>query len=155
MSDYESLQQSIAEIHEDPMNRELYLARGIQWYECKCYDECASDLLFYEALGGTDPLYMKCLGMALQMTTSKRATDYMKKYLSIDKDDIDAMAWLAETFYQSGDYESSAIYYAKAVEKGYDPGIMRAKAAELAGSKMYDEAARFDLSFKKKSLFRR
>ena len=68
---------------------------------------------------------------------------------------MEALVFLAETYFGNGDYQTSAIFYRRAVDKGYDPTILRVKAAALADMKLYDEAAFFDPAFGKKSFFKR
>lgn len=155
MSSLDELKQSISEIRSSPTNVDLYLRRGIACYEFGCYDECASDLMFYESYGGGDPQFMKYLGMALKKTTSSRSVEYLRRYLSAVPDDIDAVVYLAEVYFESGDYTSSASMYKVAVECGYNPGVLREKASMLSGMKMYDEAVLFDPAYGKKSFFRR
>lgn len=156
MNELEELEMTIDAIRNEPMNNELYIRRGIAWYNCKCFDECVSDLLFYEANCGSDPRLYKYLGLALDKTNGKRSLEYLKKYVGSNPDDTDMTVYLAESFFQMADYQKSIVYYQKAVENGYNPEIMRVKASMLAESKMYDEAGLFDPAFgKKKSLFRR
>jgi len=155
MSDVVELEQCIVEIRQNPLDSHLYLQRGMVWYELKCYDECASDLMLYEALGGQDPDYMKYLGMALSKTTSRRSLDYLCKYTSSNPKDVDMKVFLAESYFQTGDYARSATIYRDAINLGFDPGIMRVKAAALAEMGQRDEAALFDPAFGKKSFFRR
>jgi len=156
MSDFADLKVLIDQIRNNPTNLNLYLERGIIWFEFKCYDECVSDLFFYESNGGTDPVYMKYLGMALGKTTSKRSLEYLKKYADSNESDMDALVYLADSYFDNGDYQSSAIMFHRAIDNGLNPGILREKASFLAGQKMYDEAGFFDPAFgKKKSIFRR
>lgn len=155
MTDIAELEMATSQIREEPMSIELYLLRGKTWYELKCFDECASDLLFYEASGGTDPEFRKYLGMALIKTTSRNGLRYLREYVNDNRDDLSSLVFLAESYFGIGEYDSSASFYKMAIEKGYDPTILRVKAAALAESKMYDEAAIFDASFGKRSFFRR
>lgn len=156
MSDVEQLDQLTESIRNDPMNWDLYLARGKIWFDFRCYDECISDLFFYESNGGSDPSYMKCIGMALDKTSSKRSLEYLERYVKVCDNDMESIVYLADTYFDNGEYQLSASAYQSAVNCGYNPGILREKASFLAGQKMYDEAAFFDPAFgKKKSLFRR
>jgi len=156
MSDITALLQSIDAVRNDPFDIELYLARGVEWYKLKCYDECSSDLMFYESSGGQDPKFRLYLGMALSKTQSRRSTEYLRSYLSINSSDVDAMVFLGHVYYDGGKYLLSAEMFHMAVGRGYNPVILREKASALASQKMFDEAAAFDPAFgKKKGLFRR
>ncbi|WP_400203154.1 hypothetical protein [Candidatus Methanomassiliicoccus intestinalis] len=155
MTDQGDLNNIVQMIKDDPFNIDLYFQRGIIWYELRCYDECASDLMFYESCGGLNVQYKKYLGMALSKTSSKRSLEYLNEYVNAVMDDMEALVFLAETYFENGDCRTSAALYKRAVEKGYDPTILRIKAAALSNMKQYDEAAFFDPAFGKKSLFRR
>lgn len=156
MNECEDLNQTISSIRRDPMNIEGYLQRGISWYNCKCYDECASDLLYYESKNGENPIANKYLGMALSKTNGKHSLKYLQLYVQSVPNDSETIAYLAESFFQIGDYQNSATYYQIAVNNGYDSEIMTMKATTLAESGMYNEAQLFDSSFgKRKKLFRR
>ena len=152
----ESLQQISEAIGADPMNKDLYLQRGIIWFDLKCNDESISDLMLYESLGGSNSEYIKYLGMALSRTASKRSTEYLKKYVELNPEDRDIIVYLAETYFQNGDYDLSATFYNKAISLGYDPSILNVKAQSLAESGDRKNAALFNSEFgKKKGFFKR
>lgn len=155
MTDVEDIVAASTSIRQNPFDIELYLLRGQTWFELKCFDEAASDLMFYESWGGSNPEFRKYLGKSLSKTSSKRALEYLSMYLKSNPDDLDTLAYCAETYFQNGDYSESARLYKLAVSKGYEPSIVRMKAQLLKDQKLYDDAALFDPSFGKKSLFRR
>lgn len=155
MTDAESLEEITNAIHEAPFDLDLYLARALLWKDFKCYDEAASDLLFYEACGGNNPSYKKELGLVLYKSQSPRAMEYLQNYVRENPGDTQTIMLVADTFFELGNYEASAELYKKAVDAGIDRAILAEKAQYLTNKKMHDEAALFDSSFKKKGLFRR